>query len=130
MKSEDRSLYSTEEIQMNITATTASLLQNTDFNLNVSMDVKRNANFVFIRQPLRATPNEELPSIYVEKLQNGGRNSQKALRVPFLLQWDRLLEGGDELFQVVWRTDLEVHLERTQNYCVELLALYLQRMII
>ena len=33
---------------MNITVTTASLLQNTDFNLHVSMDVKRNPNFVII----------------------------------------------------------------------------------
>lgn len=65
-------------------ATTTSLLQNTDFNLNVSMDI--NANFVIIGQPVRATPNQELPSIYVEKIQNGGRNSQKVLRVPFLLQ--------------------------------------------
>ena len=73
---------------------------------------------------------KELPSMYVEKIQNGGRNSQKALRVLFLLQWDRFLEGGGGLFHVVWRKDLEVHLERTQNYCVELLALYLRRMII
>ena len=65
-------------------ATTTRLLQNTDFNLNVSMDI--NANFVIIGQPVRATPNQELPSIYVEKIQNGGRNSQKVLRVPFLLQ--------------------------------------------
>ena len=65
-------------------ATTTSLLQNTDFNLNVSMDI--NANFVIIGQPVRATPNQELPSIYVEKIQNGGHNSQKVLRVPFLLQ--------------------------------------------
>ena len=71
---------------MNITVTTASLLQNTDFSLHVSMDVKRNPNFVIIGQPVRATPNQELPSIYVEKIQNGGRNSQKVLRVPFLLQ--------------------------------------------
>ena len=65
-------------------ATTTSLLQNTDFNLNVSMDI--NANFVIIGQPVMATPNQELRSIYVEKIQNGGRNSQKVLRVPFLLQ--------------------------------------------
>ena len=64
-------------------ATTTSLLQNTYFNLNVSMDI--NANFVIIGQPVRATPNQELPSIYVEKIQNGGHNSQKVLRVPFLL---------------------------------------------
>ena len=65
-------------------ATTTSLLQNTDFNLNVSMDI--NANFVIIGQPVWATPNQELPSIYVEKIQNGGHNSRKVLRVPFLLQ--------------------------------------------
>ena len=74
--------------------TTASLLQNTDFNLNVSMDVKRNPNFVIIGQPLRATPNEELPSIYVEKIQNGGCNSQKSFRVPFLLQWTDFWREG------------------------------------
>ena len=33
-------------------------------------------------------------------------------------------------FQVVWQTDLEVDLELTQNYCIELLALYLHQMII
>ena len=33
------------------------------------------------------------------------------------------LRGRDGLFQVVWQTDLEVDLERTQNYCVGLLAL-------
>ena len=33
-------------------------------------------------------------------------------------------------FQVVWRTDLKVDLERTQNCCVEFLALYLRQMII
>ena len=41
-----------------------------------------------------------------------------------------IFEGRGGLFHVVWRTDLEVHLERTQNYCVELLALHLRRMII
>ena len=70
-----------------------------------------------------------LPSMS-KKIQNGGRNSQKAFRVPISSSMDRFLEGGGGLFHVVWRTDLEVHLERTQNYCVELLALYLRRMII
>ena len=46
------------------------------------------------------------------------------------LLWGRFLRGGDGSFQVVWRTDLEVDLTWTQNYCVELLALYLRRMII
>ena len=93
------------------------------------MDVKQNPNFVIIGQPLRATPNEELPSIYVEKIQNGGRNSQKAFRVPFLLQWtDFWREGagyfmlsGEQIWKSIWNE---------QNYCVELLALYLGRMII
>ena len=47
-----------------------------------------------------------------------------------LFPWGRFLRGGDASFQVVWRTDLEVDLERTQNYFVELLALYLRRIII
>ena len=34
--------------------------------------------------------------------------------MPFLLQWDRFLEVGGGLFQVVWGTDLQVHLERTK----------------
>ena len=68
------------------------------------MDVKRNPNFVIIGQPLRATPNEELPSIY------GGRDSQKAFRVPFLLQWtDFWREGagyfmlsGEQIWKSIW----------------------------
>ena len=64
------------------------------------------------------------------KRQNNGRSSQKALRVPFPLQWGRFLRGGDRPFQVFWRTDLKVDLEGTQNYCVKLLALNLRRMIV
>ena len=67
---------------------------------------------------------------YVKKRQNGRQNSQKALRVPFPLQWNQILQGGDGSFQVVWRTDLEFHLEKTQNYCLGLLALDLCQMII
>ena len=37
---------------------------------------------------------------------------------------------GEGAFQVVWRTDLEVDLKRTQNYCVESLALYLRGMTV
>ena len=54
----------------------------------------------------------------VENRQNSGRLNQRALRVPL---------GS---FQDVLRKDLEVDLERTQNYCVELFALYLRRMIV
>ena len=42
-----------------------------------------------------------------------GRNSQKALTVPFPLHCGRFLQGGDWPFQIVWRTDLEVDVERT-----------------
>ena len=80
---------------------------------------------------MRATPNQELPSIYVEKIQIGGRNSQELIRVP---SWHPsmgpILRQGDGSFHVVLRTDLEVDLRRTQNYCVKLLAVYLRRMII
>ena len=38
--------------------------------------------------------------------------------------------GRGRSFQVVWRTDLKVDLERTQNCCVEFLALYLRQMIV
>ena len=67
---------------------------------------------------------------YVKKRQNGRQNSQKALHVPFPLQWNQILQGGDRSFQVIWRTDLEVDLEQTQNYYLGLLALYLCQMII
>ena len=66
----------------------------------------------------------------VEKRHNGTRLTQKTLRVPLPLQWGQFLRGGDGSVQVVWRTDLEVDLELTQNYWVELLALYPRRMII
>ena len=61
---------------------------------------------------------------YVKKRRNGRQNSQEALPVPFPLQWGRFLRVGDGSFQFVWWTDLEIDLERTENYCVELLALY------
>ena len=84
--------------------------------------------------PVRATFNQEYPSIYVEERQNGERNSQRVLRIPPPpsppLLWGRFLQGGDGFSQVVWRTDLEVDLTRTQNYCEELLARYLRRTII
>ena len=72
---------------------------------------------------------QELPSIYVEKSQNGRWNSQKALCVSLPLHWSQFLWGGDRLFQVIWQTHLEVDLKLTQNYCVELLALFLLQMI-
>ena len=66
----------------------------------------------------------------VEKRHNGTRLTQKTLRVPLPLQWGQFLRGGYGSVQVVWRTDLDVDLELTQNYWVEFLALYPRRMII
>ena len=50
----------------------------------------------------------------------------------FPLQWADFAGGGGggRSFQVVWRTVSKVDLKRTKNYCVELLAIYLRRMII
>ena len=59
----------------------------------------------------------------------GRQNSQKALHASFPIQSSQFLRKGDRSFQVIWRKDLDVNL-KTQNYCVELLALYLHRMII
>ena len=56
-----------------------------------------------------------------KKRQNSSRYIQKALRVSIPLQQSRFLGGGDRSFQVVWATDLEIDLERTQNYFVKLL---------
>ena len=47
----------------------------------------------------------------------------------FLSNGADFCEEGTGTFQVVRRTGLEVDLERMQNYCMELLALYLDEMI-
>ena len=78
---------------------------------------------------LRATLNQEIPLVHIEKRPNGRNGISRKLFMS-LFPWGRFLRGGDASFQVVWRTDLEVDLERTQNYFVELLALYLRRIII
>ena len=76
-------------------------------------------------------PGNEVGKFFpCQKRQNGGRNFQKALRVPSHRSMRPISRGGDGSLQVVWRTDLEVDLEQTQHYCVELLALYLPRMIV
>ena len=49
---------------------------------------------IIIELPVRATPNQKYSSIYVQKRQNGGRNTQKALRVPFLFQLADFAGGG------------------------------------
>ena len=49
---------------------------------------------IIIEPPVRATPNQKYSSIYVQKRQNGGRNTQKALRVPFLFQLADFAGGG------------------------------------
>ena len=59
----------------------------------------------------------------------GRQNSQRALHASFPIQWSQFLRKGDRSFQVIWRKDLDVNL-KTQNYCIELWALYLLQMMI
>ena len=54
-----------------------------------------------------------------------GAVPQKALRVPFPLQCGQFLQGWDRSCQVFRQTDLEVHLEQTQYYCMEWPDIYL-----
>lgn len=54
-------------------------------------------------------PNQEVPSVFVKKW---GTEPQKALRVPFPLQWGQFLLGWDRSFQVFRQTDLEVDVEQ------------------
>ena len=49
---------------------------------------------LFIGLPARATPNQELPSIYIKKRRNGGWNPQKALHVSSLFQRGRFSGRG------------------------------------
>ena len=77
--------------------------------------------------------NQSLSSIYVQKRQNGGRNSQRALRVPFSFQWADFAGGGGGGEQVISGRLVKRFgsgFEKDKNYCVELLAIYLRRMII
>ena len=46
------------------------------------IDLSSCRKWFIIGPPLTATPNQDLPSIYVEKIQIGERNSQELLRVP------------------------------------------------
>ena len=57
----------------------------------------------FIRLPVRATLNQEMSRAYVKKRQNGGRSSQKALRVLSPLQCDRFSQRRDGSFLVFWQ---------------------------
>ena len=67
---------------------------------------------------MTAMPNEEIPSTYAEKKkQNSGGNSQKALHIPFPLQWGRLMQGREGSFQVmIWWIDLKL-IWKKQNIC-------------
>ena len=73
----------------------------------------------------------ELAFSVKKKRQNGGRLNQKArVSRPLPLHWGPTFTGREGSLQFVWRTELELDLERTQNYYAELFALYLRRMII
>ena len=81
---------------------------------------------IFIGLPIRATLNQEILLVHVLQMEDGIPRKLFMSLSP----WGRFFRGEDASFQVVWRTDLEVDLERTENYFVELLALYLRRIII
>ena len=49
---------------------------------------------------------------------------------PAPLQWGPTFTGRGRVSDLVWRTDLGLDLELTQNYRTELFALYLRRTII
>ena len=63
--------------------------QQTSIGLNRAIGTKPVKAFI-IGLPVA---NRKMSRIYVEKRQNGGRISEKALRVLFPLQWDQLLRG-------------------------------------
>ena len=74
---------------------------------------------LFIGLPTRATPNQELPSIYIKKRWNGGWNSQKALHVSSLFQRGRFLGRGWVILGCLAnRLWSPLILVGTQNYCV------------
>ena len=74
---------------------------------------------LFIGLPVRATPNQELPSIYIKKRRNGGWNSQKALHVSSLFQRGRFLGRGWVILGCLAnRLWSPLILVGTQNYCV------------
>ena len=80
---------------------------------------KKHKVHLFIGLPLRATPNHEMRSSILsmskkDKMANGS-SRRHCLCCPIPTS----MRGGDGSCQVVWWTDLEVDLERTQNYCVD-----------
>ena len=78
--------------------------------------------------PVRATSEQHF--IYVEKKTKWRIDLPEGFACHIPLQWDQYWGEWHGLFQVVWRTDFEVDLERAANYCVGLWALYLRRVII
>ena len=83
---------------------------------------------VMIGLPERATPNRKMEaSVSVQQRDKMADGPPRRLCVShFPLQCGRFFREKNGSL----RTDLEVDFERTQNYCVELLALYLRRIII
>ena len=79
--------------------------------------------FIFLERPVRATPNHKMEA---NSSVHQKDKMKKDFACPIPFQWGRFLRRGDGSFQVIWRSDLE----RTQNYCVKLLSLYLRRIII
>ena len=77
---------------------------------------------------VRATSEQHF--IYVEKKTKWRIDLPEGFACHIPRQWDQYLGEWHGLFQVVWRTDFEVDLERAANYCVGLWALYLRMIIL
>ena len=86
--------------------------------------------FLVIGRPMRVTHNQEIPLAMSKKRQNGRRNSQETLCIPFPLVMEPIFAGRGRVISGRLANRLgTVDLEQTQNYCVELLVLYLRGMI-
>ena len=85
--------------------------------------------------PVRAKPNQEMRSTFFLCQKKKWRmDLPEGFVCPIPPSKGPIIAGRswaeDGSFQVVWRKDLEVDLERTQNYCVELLSQDPHRVII
>ena len=83
------------------------------------------AIILFIGLPLRATLNQ-----VCQKKTKWRTELPESFACPIPASMGPILRGRNGSFPLFWWTDLEVRLERTQTYCVELLVLYLRGIVI
>ena len=82
---------------------------------------------IFIGLPV--APNSGMGFLYL-KTTKWRTAHPEGVACPTPTSMGQFLLGGEGSFRVDWRTNLEVDLGRTQNYCLELLVLYPRRVII